>query len=85
MSGWVRSSNNAGTFSLEALRKSDVVRATFSPEFDCAVLVARSKNGKERLLGAWSDALHTGVAAVADLFRTGACVEMRSVGVWFDD
>lgn len=83
MSGW--NTSDAGALPLEALRKSDTVFASYSPEYDCAVVVARSKGGKERLLGAWSDALNTGVATVKDLFRTGAGVEMRSIGVWFDD
>ena len=81
MSSWVTS--DAGALPLEALRKSDTVLAQFSPEYNCAVLVARSKSGKERQLGAWTDALHTGIATVADLLGVGAGVEMRSVGVWF--
>lgn len=81
MSGW--NTSDVGALPLEALRKSDTVVASYSPEFDCPVVVARSKGGKERLLGAWSDALNTGIATIADLFRTGVCVEMRSVGVWF--
>jgi len=81
MAGW--NTSDVGALPLEALRKSDVVKAVFSPEFDCAVLMARSKGGKERLLGAWSDALHTGIASVADLFHTGVSIEMRSVGMWF--
>lgn len=83
MSGWVRSNNDAGIVSLEALRRSDVVVATYSPEYDCPVAIARSKGGKERLLCAWSDALNTGIATIADLFKTGVGVDMRSVGVWF--
>ena len=83
MAGWVHGSNDAGTFSLEALRKSDVVCAVYAPEYDCAVLVARSRRGKERVLAAWSDALHTGIVAVADLLRTGVGVDARSMGVWF--
>jgi len=81
MSGW--NTSDVGALPLEALRKSDVVSAQYSPEYDCAVVVARSRGGKERLLGAWSDALNTGIATIADLFRTGVGVEMRSVGVWF--
>jgi len=83
MSSWVHSSNDTGTFSLEALRKSDVVRAVYAPEYDCAVLVARSRSGKERILGTWSDALHRGEKQVADLLHLGVCVDVRSVGVWF--
>lgn len=83
MSSWVRSSNDAGTFSLEALRKSDVVCAVYAPEYDCAVLMARSRSGKERMLSVWTDALHTGIVAVADLLRTGVGVDARSIGVWF--
>lgn len=81
MSGW--NTSDAGALPLEALRKSDTVVAAYSPKYDCPVVIARSKGGKERLLGAWSDALSNGEACISDLFRTGAGVEMRSVGVWF--
>ena len=83
MSSWIHS--DAGALPLEALRKSDVVKAVFSPEYDCAVLVARSLGGKERVLGAWSDALHNGEIHVGAIISTGAGVDVRSIGVWFDD
>ena len=70
-------------FQLESLRKSDVVRAAYSPEYECAVLIARARGGKERLLGMWTDAFHTGTAVIADLIRTGAGLDLRSVKVWF--
>ena len=70
-------------FQLESLRKSDVVKAAYSPEYECAVLIARSRGDKERLLGMWTDAFHTGAAAIADLIRTGAGLDLRSVKVWF--
>lgn len=81
MSGW--NISDAGALPLEALRKSDVVSAQYDPEYDCAVLMARSKNGKERLLGSWTDAMHNGEVSTNDLFSTGVGVETRSVGVWF--
>jgi len=81
MAGW--NTSDVGALPLEALRKSDVIVASYSSEYNCAVLMARSKGGKERILGAWSDALHTGIASVADLFRTGVGIDTRSVGVWF--
>ena len=81
MSGWINS--DAGALPLEALRRSDVVSAQYSPEYDCAVLIAKSVGGKERLLGAWTDALHNGEVYIGALISTGAGVEMRSVGMWF--
>jgi hypothetical protein len=83
MSGW--NTSDAGALPLEALRKSDTVLAAFSPKYDCAVLVARSKGGKRRVLGAWSDALHNGEIHVGAIISTGAGVDVRSVGMWFDD
>lgn len=81
MSGWMNS--DAGALPLEALRKSDTVRAAYSDEYDCAVAVARSVGGKERLLGAWTDALHKGETCIGDLLRTGVGVDFRSMQVWF--
>ena len=77
------STGHTKDFQLESLRKSDVVRAAYSPEYECAVLIARARGGKERLLAMWTDALITGTATISDLVKTGICVEMRSVGGLF--
>ena len=77
------STGHTKDFQLESLRKSDVVRAAYSPEYECAVLIARARGGKERLLAMWTDALHTGTAAIADLISTGAGLDLRSVKAWF--
>ena len=77
------STGHTKDFQLESLRKGETVLASYSPEYDCPVLLARAKSGKERLLGLWTDALITGTATVKDLVKTGICVEMRSVGGLF--
>lgn len=81
MSSWINA--QAGGLPMDSLRKGETVLASYSPEYDCPVLLARAKSGKERLLGLWTDALITGTASIQDLVKTGVCVEMRSVGGLF--